>query len=161
MAKKTKKKAKVKAKKASPPKPKPKPKAKPPPKRKTRPRRRRAYVVIMKKGRVLLVRNRRGRWTLPGGRANQAEKLRQTAKREVLEETGVKIVLGKRVSGNHVRHHRRPCTKCVVFEASIKKGTPKPKREIVEIAWVKPDKAPKKLRAYRRKEIRRLLAKMS
>ena len=62
-----------------------------------------------------------------------------------MEETGVSIKLREQVSGNHVRHHTRPCTKCVVFEASIKKGTPKPKREIVEIAWVKPDKAPKKL----------------
>lgn len=121
---------------------------------------RRAYALITNKGKVLLVKNRRGRWTLPGGRAHADEKLRQTAKREVMEETGVSIKLREQVSGNHVRHHRRPCTKCVVFEASIKKGTPKPKREIVEIAWVKPDKAPKKLRAYRRKEIRRLLAKV-
>ena len=123
-------------------------------------RQRRAYALITKKGRVLLVKTRRGRWTLPGGRALASEKLRETAIREVKEETGVKIKLRQRVSGDHVRHHARPCSKCVVFEASIKKGTPKPKREIVEIAWVKPDKAPKKLRAYRRKEIRRILQKV-
>jgi len=117
-------------------------------------------VLILKKGRVLLVKNRRGRWTLPGGRATQTEKLRETARREVMEETGLKVVLKDRISGDHVRHHRRPCNRCVVFEASIKKGEPRPRREIVEVAWVKLDKAPKKLRSFRRKEIRRILAKV-
>ena len=125
-----------------------------------RKRRRRAYALITKKGKVLLVRNRRGRWTLPGGRAFETEKLRETVKREVKEETGVSIKLKDKVSGNHVRRHRRPCNKCIVYEASIKKGEPKPKREIVEIGWMKPDKAVKKLHAYRRKEIRRILAKV-
>jgi len=125
-----------------------------------RKRRRRAYALITKKGKVLLVKNRRGSWTLPGGRAFETEKLRETVKREVKEETGVSVKLKNKVSGNHIRRHRRPCNKCIVYEASIKKGDPKPKREIVEIAWVKPDKAVKKLRAYRRKEIRRILAKV-
>lgn len=131
----------------------------PKPAEKRRPRRkpRRAYALIVTDGRVLLVRNRRGRWTLPGGRATRDEKLRQTVKREVLEETGVSIKLKSRVSANHVRHHRRPCAKCVVFEATIKKGKPKPKREIVEIAWVKPEKVPRRLKAFRRKEVRRIL----
>ncbi|MCJ7725446.1 MAG: NUDIX domain-containing protein [Acidimicrobiia bacterium] len=122
--------------------------------------RRRAYALITRKGKVLLVKNRRGRWTLPGGKAHGWEKLREAVIREVKEETGMRIELRARVSGDHVRHHRAPCAKCVVFEASVKKGDPKPKREIVEVAWVKPDKAPAKLRSYRRKEIRRLLAKV-
>ena len=125
-----------------------------------RKKRRRAYALITKKGKVLLVKNRRGRWTLPGGRAHSNEKLRETVKREVKEETGVSLKLKEKVSGNHVRHHRGPCSKCVVFEASIKKGRLKPKREIKEIAWIKADKAPKKLRSYRRKEIRRILARI-
>ena len=116
-------------------------------------------MVIARKGKILLVRNRRGRWTLPGGRATQTEKLRDTALREVKEETGLKVVLGDRISGDHVRHHRAPCNKCVVFKASVKKGNPKPKREIVEISWVRSDKVPKKLRSFRTKEIRRVIAK--
>ena len=95
---------------------------------------------------------------MPGGKAHTWENLREAAVREVKEETGMSIKVKERVSGDHIRHHRAPCAKCVVFAASVKKGNPKPSREIVEIAWVKPDKAPAKLRTYRSKEIRRMLA---
>ena len=122
--------------------------------------RRRAYALITRKGKVLLVKNRRGNWTLPGGKAHTGEKLREAATREVKEETGMSIKVRERVSGEHIRHHRAPCSRCVVFAASVKKGDPKPQREIVEIAWVKPSKAPGKLRSYRAKEIRRMLAKV-
>jgi 8-oxo-dGTP diphosphatase len=118
---------------------------------------RRAYVLIVRKGKLLLVRNRRGRWTLPGGRAKRDEKLRRAVKREVKEETGLAVRLKDRVSGNHIRRHRRPCAKCVAFEAEIRKGKPKPKREITEVDWVEIDKALKRLRAFRRKQVRAAL----
>jgi 8-oxo-dGTP diphosphatase len=119
---------------------------------------RRAYALIQRKGRILLVKNRRGRWTLPGGRALVNEKLRATARREVREETGLKVDVGKRLSGEHVRHHRGPCARCVVYRASVRKGKAGPRREIVAIAWVKPEKVAKRLRSFRRKEIRRIAA---
>ena len=121
---------------------------------------RRSYALITnKKGKVLLVRNRRGRWTLPGGRARRGERLRDAVTREVREETGLRVSTRKRVSGEHVRKHRRPCARCVVFRATVDKGKPKPKREIVELAWVNPQKVPKRLRAFRSKEIEQLLAR--
>ncbi|MCB2224571.1 MAG: NUDIX hydrolase [Actinobacteria bacterium] len=121
---------------------------------------RRGYALITRKGKVLIVRNRRGRWTLPGGRARPDEKVRKAAVREVREELGVKVRLKARVSGPHVRHHARPCGKCVVFRAKIDKGKPAPHREIVEMAWVTPDKALQRLRAYRRKELRRIFSQI-
>ncbi len=55
-------------------------------------------VVVWKGGRVLLIRRgkspMRGRWSLPGGRQELGETVRETAMREVREETGVEIRLG-------------------------------------------------------------------
>ncbi len=50
-------------------------------------------VVAIKDGRVLLIRRakppRAGRWSLPGGRQRLGETVRETARREPREETGV------------------------------------------------------------------------
>ncbi len=55
-------------------------------------------VVVWKDGRVLLVRRARppraGQWSLPGGRQRLGETVRETAAREVHEETGVAVTLG-------------------------------------------------------------------
>ncbi len=50
-------------------------------------------VVAVKDGRVLLIRRgkppRAGAWSLPGGRQRLGETVRETARRELREETGV------------------------------------------------------------------------
>jgi ADP-ribose pyrophosphatase YjhB (NUDIX family) len=50
-------------------------------------------VVAVKDGRVLLIRRakppREGRWALPGGRQRLGETVRETARRELREETGI------------------------------------------------------------------------
>ena len=55
-------------------------------------------VVVWKDGKVLLIRRgkspMRGRWSLPGGRQELGETVREAAVREVREETGVEIRLG-------------------------------------------------------------------
>jgi 8-oxo-dGTP diphosphatase len=49
-------------------------------------------------GRLLLIRRGtepgRGQWSLPGGRVEPGEQPAQAAAREVLEETGVRVVVG-------------------------------------------------------------------
>ncbi len=55
-------------------------------------------VVVWRGDRLLLIRRgkppMRGRWSLPGGRQELGETVRETAIREVREETGVEIRLG-------------------------------------------------------------------
>ncbi len=55
-------------------------------------------VVVWKDGQVLLIRRGKapmmGRWSLPGGRQELGETTRETAVREVAEETGLDIALG-------------------------------------------------------------------
>ena len=55
-------------------------------------------VVVWKRDRVLLIRRgkspMRGRWSLPGGRQELGETVREAAVREVREETGLEIRLG-------------------------------------------------------------------
>jgi 8-oxo-dGTP diphosphatase len=56
-------------------------------------------VVDVEEGALLLVRRRHapavGRWTLPGGRVEPGEQLREAARREALEETGLDLEIGE------------------------------------------------------------------
>lgn len=55
-------------------------------------------VVTDAAARVLLVKRgrdpQRGRWSVPGGRVEAGESLREAARREVLEETGLRVDVG-------------------------------------------------------------------
>lgn len=55
-------------------------------------------VVVTRGDRVLMIRRgkppRQGQWSLPGGVQELGETVRETAIREVLEETGIEIALG-------------------------------------------------------------------
>jgi 8-oxo-dGTP diphosphatase len=56
-----------------------------------------AVALVVDRGRVLLVRQRRPtgtRWELPGGYVEAGETLEQAAAREALEETGVAVEVG-------------------------------------------------------------------
>ena len=58
-----------------------------------------ASVVIVADGAILLVQRghepQLGRWSVPGGRQEPGETLRQTAAREAYEETGLEVRIGE------------------------------------------------------------------
>ena len=58
------------------------------------------YSAILKKGKVLMVKNKKyDNWTLPGGEW-KGETLEQAAKREVWEETGLTVQIGSLLTVN-------------------------------------------------------------
>lgn len=50
--------------------------------------------VVIHEGRVLLLRNERGEWDLPGGRPDPGEDHRTALEREVREEAGLSVEVG-------------------------------------------------------------------
>jgi ADP-ribose pyrophosphatase YjhB (NUDIX family) len=53
--------------------------------------------VLLRRGRVLLLRNHRGEWELPGGRLEPRESPEEALAREIREETGLTATVGSLV----------------------------------------------------------------
>jgi 8-oxo-dGTP pyrophosphatase MutT (NUDIX family)/phosphohistidine phosphatase SixA len=57
---------------------------------------------------ALVHRSRYGDWSLPKGKREPGEHVLETAVREVAEETGIEVVLGRRLRSTHYRAGDRP-----------------------------------------------------
>ena len=55
-------------------------------------------VVLDRHGAVLLARNHRGEWELPGGRPEPGESHQAAVAREIAEETGLAVDVGERLA---------------------------------------------------------------
>jgi mutator protein MutT len=69
-------------------------------------------VVLVEAGQILLIQRGRdpgrGLWAVPGGKVRRGEPMKEAARREVLEETGLEIEVGEVVwVGEHIDddHH--------------------------------------------------------
>jgi ADP-ribose pyrophosphatase len=104
-------------------------------------------ACVFKDGRVLLVRRAnppaQGLWAIPGGRVELGETLAEAARREIREETGVRIAPGEAVytfdvierdAQGRIRFHYV----IVDLLAQYLGGRPRPGSDAAEVRWVSP-----------------------
>lgn len=88
---------------------------------------------------VLVHRSRYDDWSLPKGKPLAAEHVLLTAVREVAEETGIRVILGRRLPSTHYQMHgNRP--KTVDYWAARPADGPQPgfvpNDEVDQVAWL-------------------------
>lgn len=100
-----------------------------------------AAGVIWKAGRLLIARRREdqmlgGLWEFPGGKQLPGEPLAETARREILEETGLRVRVGEPypVVRHAYSHFRITLT---AFHCEWISGRPRP-RASTELKWIAP-----------------------
>ena len=87
---------------------------------------------------ALISRRRYGDWTFPKGKCEPGEHVLQAAVREVQEETGLQVVLGRPLS--YAAYQRSGLPKRVDYWAATSRAAPSPfvpNREVDELAWLR------------------------
>ncbi|MGG1634488.1 NUDIX hydrolase [Paenibacillus sp. FSL K6-3182] len=66
-----------------------------------------AAIIVDSENRVLLVKHNYGKynWEIPGGLSEQNESAQETARREVLEETGLEVTVDRLTGVYYEPHH--------------------------------------------------------
>lgn len=99
-------------------------------------------VVVSDSGRLLLVRRGRppgaGLWSLPGGRVEPGESDPAAVVREVREETGLDVAVG-RLIGTVERPGRSGATYDIHdYAATVTGGALRPGDDAIDVRWVTP-----------------------
>lgn len=98
-----------------------------------------AGVVVRADGRVLVIRRAdNGTWEAPGGVLERGETIEDGLRREVYEETGVKV-RPERLTGVYKNMTRGVVA--LVFRCTPEHGTAHPSAEATEVAWLPPAEA--------------------
>jgi ADP-ribose pyrophosphatase YjhB (NUDIX family) len=127
-----------------------------------------AAVVRDEQGQILLQRRSdNGRWGLPGGSVEIGESVAEAIRREVVEETGFRIEVGRlvgvysdpalqvvRYPGGSVVHYIS-----ILFECRIVGGAPATSAETLEVGFFPPGALPESLLPMHRIRIEDALAK--
>ena len=80
-------------------------------------------------------------WSFPKGKQNPGEKLKETALREVEEETGYRCRLKGRVGQVRYPVGRNQVKEVSYWAMKVKSGGFRPNDEVAEVRWVEPDAA--------------------
>ena len=90
------------------------------------------------KGEIALVKTERRGWELPGGQIELGESLTDGLQREVLEECGINIELGRLLQ---VRSNLSSSIVIFLFRATYVSGELRPSEETPQVRWVDPQTA--------------------
>jgi len=93
-------------------------------------------AVVLQDGAVLLLRNERGEWDLPGGRPEPGEDERATVEREVREETGLTVRAGARVDEHLFEVLPGRFVRIVVYRCTLIGGAGAVSDEHLEQRWI-------------------------
>ena len=104
-------------------------------------------VLLDAGGRVLLGRRGiepyHGLWDIPGGFVQPGESLEQCVQRELLEEAGVQIAVGRLIGTfPDMYGDGGEATINAFFECRLLSGDPRPDDDVSELAWFAPDALP-------------------
>ena len=83
-------------------------------------------------GEIALVRTERRGWELPGGQIELGETLTDGLQREIMEECGLRVELGRLL---HVRSNLSSAIVVFCFQATYVSGELKPSDETPEVRW--------------------------
>jgi ADP-ribose pyrophosphatase YjhB (NUDIX family) len=104
-----------------------------------------ADVIVQYKSKILLIKRGikpyKGMYCLPGGKHEEGEKIEETAKREVKEETALDVEL-KEILGVYSDPQRDPRahTLSVVFIADSNTDKAKAGSDAASFEWIEPEK---------------------
>lgn len=112
-------------------------------------------VLILRAGRLLLVRRKYpphpGLWSLPAGFMEYGESPGECAARETLEETGLRVKVGKLVGVYSGRDDPRTHAILIVYRGMVLSGKPRAGDDASEMGWFPVDRLPRlAFRAHRR-----------
>lgn len=100
--------------------------------------------MVVKNDHILLIKRGRepgkGLWAVPGGKVEVGETLRETAQREMLEETGLIVDVGEVIwVGEHIEGDRHIVL--IDFEATVAGGELRAADDADQAMWVRVDVA--------------------